>query len=228
MAPVALHNLYHRNGMLAMAQGACWLVLAGVELARQKKEAGRGNWEQWVEENCEFNIRTAQRYMALAEGVRSRALGKYLGKTTVVSFLELLEKPPGSLSPEQQIMLLKSVHKLTDGETVQELYLDFGIISKAKMLGGKQESTKEKLTPEEQQAQWEKAAREDFIALANGLQEIGEKWKVPTVTEAELEHAAELAEQSAAQIRAWLRLPKSKRTRADLAAIYAVTEEPKI
>jgi hypothetical protein len=35
-------------------------------LNEAKKVAGHGNWKAWVEENCEFSIRTAQVYMQIA------------------------------------------------------------------------------------------------------------------------------------------------------------------
>ncbi len=145
---VPLHNLYHRNGMLATAQGACWLVLAGVELLRQRdastKRGARNDlatavssgWEKWVEDNCEFNIRTAQRYIALAMNVKEKAL-KASFKTNLDSFLELLQTPAQNLSAAQQIQLLQSVHKLTDGATISQLYLDFGITKKPQGSAGK-------------------------------------------------------------------------------------------
>jgi len=122
------HNLFHRNGMLATAQAACWLVLAGVALLEEKKKVGHGNWEQWVEENCEFSDRTARRYIELAMGVKNKALKA--GLKAPADLLDLLQTPAHLLSPEKQKHLLQAVHKLTDGATVQQLYLDFGITKK--------------------------------------------------------------------------------------------------
>ena len=39
---------------------------AGDLLNEAKAEAGHGNWTAWVEENCEFSMRTAQVYMRIA------------------------------------------------------------------------------------------------------------------------------------------------------------------
>jgi hypothetical protein len=39
---------------------------AGDLLNEAKAKAGHGNWETWVEENCEFSMRTAQVYMRIA------------------------------------------------------------------------------------------------------------------------------------------------------------------
>jgi hypothetical protein len=39
---------------------------AGDLLIEAKAEAGHGNWAAWVEENCEFSMRTAQVYMRLS------------------------------------------------------------------------------------------------------------------------------------------------------------------
>ena len=39
---------------------------AGDLLSEAKAQAGHGSWGAWVEENCEFSMRTAQVYMRLA------------------------------------------------------------------------------------------------------------------------------------------------------------------
>lgn len=138
-AEVPLHNLFHRNAMIAAAQSAGWLVLAGAELIRRKKALKHGEWEGWVEAHCEYNIRTAQKYMGLAEGVRDKML-KEASKTNADSFLKLLSTPAHQLDDAAQLTLLKSVHKLTDGQTLQQLYLDFGIVKKPQgsaLKGGK-------------------------------------------------------------------------------------------
>jgi hypothetical protein len=120
---VPLHNLYHRKAALLAAQGVGFLVMAGLQLKAEKKKAGHGKWETWVEGNCDYDVRTAQRYMKLADGVKGRAL-----KNDNVSFFKLLESTPADLTPTQQEKLLAAVNKLTDGETLASLYEGFGIL----------------------------------------------------------------------------------------------------
>jgi len=144
---VAPHNQFHRNAMMSTAQAACWIVLAGFELQKIRKEvarpgkrsdlanAGAGGWEKWVEDNCEFGPRTAQKYMAVADGVKSKALKA--AKDNVDEFLKLLSVPAPELNSDQQKTLLQSVHKLTDGATIQQLYLDFEICKKPQGSGAK-------------------------------------------------------------------------------------------
>ena len=121
--------------MLAIAQGACWLVLAGNALLEEKKKVGHGGWDLWVAENCEFNLRTAQRYIALAIGVKNKALQHNIKDTS--ELIPLLRTPVDELSPKNQEHLLYLVHKLTDGQTVQQLYMDFGITKAPQGSGAK-------------------------------------------------------------------------------------------
>ncbi len=119
---VPLHNQFHFNGISSAVQGVCWLAMAGLQLAEEKKNLKHGEWEPWVEKNCAFSLRTSQRYMALADGVKARALKNASGVV-----FRLLEHAPADLTPEQREQLFKAVNKLTDGETVAELYAEFGI-----------------------------------------------------------------------------------------------------
>jgi hypothetical protein len=52
-----------RRGFKATYRSA---LRAGDLLTEAKAEAGHGNWTAWVEENCEFSMRTAQVYMRIA------------------------------------------------------------------------------------------------------------------------------------------------------------------
>jgi hypothetical protein len=122
-AKVPLHNLFHRKAALLAAQGVGFLVMAGLQLEAEKKNVLHGEWGGWVDENCDYDIRTAQRYIKLAEGIKGRAL-----KNDSVSFFKLLDSTPADLSPAQQEKLFRAVQKLTDGETVADLYLACGII----------------------------------------------------------------------------------------------------
>jgi hypothetical protein len=137
---VPLHNQFHFNGISSAVQGVCWLAMAGLQLAEEKKKLEHGEWEPWVEKNCAFTLRTAQRYMALADGVKARALKNDSGVV-----FRLLEKAPAELDDKERGQLFGAVKKLTDGETVAELYAEFGITKKKAAAGLK--GKKRKHTP---------------------------------------------------------------------------------
>ena len=152
--------------MLATAQAACWLVLAGYELIKKKAEIGRGEWLPWIEANCEYSTRTAQNYMGLAEGIAARAKKKNaaLGDMRAEDFHALLDKSAGTLDDGEQLRLLKAVHGLTGEETIRQLYLDFGIIKEPKRLGGARTKGEEKETAQPRgmsDADWARYQRMD-------------------------------------------------------------------
>lgn len=174
---VPSHNYFHRAAMLSTAQAACFLVLAGAELQRQKKAMQRGQWEPWVEANCEFSIDSAQRYMALANGVRNRALKGALGGEDA-DFMALLATPGHQLDDAQQRTLLQAVHKLTDGETVQQLYLDFGITKKPKRKGGGDGAKGDKgEAPQEKPADWTQEQWDRYLALSPEMRRAVDLWR---------------------------------------------------
>ncbi len=59
----------------------------GRTLHQAKEKVGHGKWEKWLKDNCrEISIRTAQRYMVLADSPEVRT---EMGKNDTVSFLTL-------------------------------------------------------------------------------------------------------------------------------------------
>jgi hypothetical protein len=134
-----LHNLYHRCAQTAAAQATAYAILCGLELQRIRSEVsskgGRpkklptalsgvsDGWEKWVEDNCDFSAKTAQRYIAVADGVKGR-LAQSTASRTLAAIVDIA---PSSLNEAQRATLLKSVSKVTEGQTLQQLYLDFGI-----------------------------------------------------------------------------------------------------
>jgi hypothetical protein len=130
-----LHNHYHRCAQTAAAQATGYAILCGLELQRVRAEVAKpgkrsdlptalsGGWEKWVEENCEFSTKTAQRYIAVADGIKGR-----LAQTTASKHLaSIVDIAPSALDSGQREKLLKSVSKVTEGQTLQQLYMDFGI-----------------------------------------------------------------------------------------------------
>ena len=116
---LAPHNKFHRRSKAGAAAQVGYAVLCGLELTRQRK-IHRGDWEIWVEFNCEFSLRTAQRYVVLAENVGNQAK-----KAALVSLLEGAADAP--LTEDQEAELLALVAKVADGATLTELYQDYGI-----------------------------------------------------------------------------------------------------
>lgn len=126
---------YHQMAGNAAAQMAVAAAICGMELKAIKKELGHGLWDEWFAANLEgegLSLRTAQRYMALADGIKDKAL-----KNDTVSFLSLLDAAPSKLSDTQRERLSKSVAKATDGATLAELYQVHGIVKKPQGGGSK-------------------------------------------------------------------------------------------
>jgi len=201
---VAPQNQYHRNGMAATAQAACWFVLTGLELMDRKKALKHGGWEKWVEENCEYSPRTARNYMVLAEGVKRRSSNR-----KHVSDLALLNTPPAALTPNEFKTLLKTVNELTDGNTIRELYLEYGIIKKPKLddEGGGDE--KAPPTPEEALRKLTEDTREWAGSLLESPAFQKKTWR--SLGDDENRAIAIAFKEMAAEIERWLRVPVGKR-----------------
>lgn len=137
-----LHNLYHRCAQTAAAQATGYAILCGLELSRIRmalaKPGGRPKklpdvdrgvsvgWEDWVKSNCEFGTDTARKYIAVSEGVK----GKLAQIGVARSLGGLLDLAPSAMDAAGRDQLLKTVSKVTDGQSLSQLYLDFGITKK--------------------------------------------------------------------------------------------------
>lgn len=130
----------HQIVLASAAQMAVAAAKAGLEFKAIKKTLGHSNWEPFFQHHFakSITLRTAQRYMALADGLK----GKALKNDTGVSFLPLLEQAPSKLSEKDQEKLTKAVSKMTDGATLSELYQDFGIVKKPQGAGAKGGNTR--------------------------------------------------------------------------------------
>lgn len=120
---------YHRLAMNSAAQTACAAAMAGLELQKVKVALKKNDtgvvFTEWVEKHEDelgITLRTAQRYMALAQNLKGKLL-----KEDERSVVALMDKAPSELSPAQIKRLLETMHKSIDGQSLSELYKDFGI-----------------------------------------------------------------------------------------------------
>jgi hypothetical protein len=168
-ARVAAALKFHHSAQASAAQMAVAAAKCGLELKAIKRECGHGGWEPFFESHFAgegLSLRTAQRYIALADGLKSKAL-----KNDTVSFLPLLDTAPSALTQAQQKTLTKEVGKLTDGATLSDLYQDFGIVKKPQgsgAKGGAKAGSEEEAPPADSAEvllEGKKAQTEQLIAL---------------------------------------------------------------
>lgn len=72
---------------IKMLQGTMWqtsMQIGGILLAA-KRCCASGMWEQWVEDNCLFSIRSARRYMEIADKYSKNPLARQLPGSTVLA-----------------------------------------------------------------------------------------------------------------------------------------------
>lgn len=135
------HNRYHRAARSSAAMAIVYAAMAGRELLECRKKIKHGGWEKWVEKNCEFNAVTAWRYATIAEQIGDKiqifnALKISDGKEPHAALLKLLERPPSELLPAETEQLLSDIRRATEGQTLRQLYFDFGLATPPKPTGG--------------------------------------------------------------------------------------------
>jgi hypothetical protein len=155
------HNRYHRAARSSAAMAIVYAAMAGRELIEQRKKIKHGGWEKWGDKNCGFSTDTALRYVGLYSGLNEKLLrlaeSKALpdasnparvrdlenGANTSIdndlpaeALLKLLERPPSELLPEETEQLLSDIRKATEGQTLRQLYFDFGLATPPKPTGG--------------------------------------------------------------------------------------------
>lgn len=165
-------NEYHAQAQAEVAiervhkfSAVQWGVMAGLELAAAKAECAHGHWETWAKENISFAIRTAQRYMAVAEE---------LSKTPHVSFLT----PPSQLDQHGLKLLSEAIDTAAGGETLRQLYIDFGIVNAPRdygAFGGDHSGKRKELSMQEREDLMLKKIRADWIDVLKDLGKLGVK-----------------------------------------------------
>jgi hypothetical protein len=107
-------------------------ALAGLELLALQKEfkksASGCGWLDLLsnrQEEFGFAERTAQKYMRLAQALKSKLLKAEDGRV-----LALLDKAPSAMSDKEGTILCEAVRKSVDGESLSGLYEELGITRK--------------------------------------------------------------------------------------------------
>jgi len=146
---------YHHLAMVSANQAVAAAIFAGLELravqSDLKKSATGGTFDDWLDKHQEtlcFSRRTAFRYTGLADKIKNKLLAK-----RDPSLDRLLSLAPSEMTAPQAKLLLQTLHKSVDGESLTALYQDFGIVklprlNNAKPKGGDTRSAQSAPTPE--------------------------------------------------------------------------------
>lgn len=117
-------NYFHR---LSIEAGECAIKAAlevGMELYKEKIRR-QGTFTSWIEQNCDFSVRTAWKYLAL--------LQKSIGSEN--DLIQLTDA-----SDKKREAVLNEFSGKVESKTLSELMCDYGIIQKTvSNLGGKRE-----------------------------------------------------------------------------------------
>lgn len=89
-----------------------WAVKCGQMLKLKKDEVGHGNWESWVEKNCEFTSRSASAYMKVA--AKQAQIGSALPISSIRQALEE-DKKPKSNTPKGAVSVVNPEGGRTTG-----------------------------------------------------------------------------------------------------------------
>ena len=136
------HNRYHRAVRSSAAMAIVYAAMAGRELLECRKKIKHGGWEKWVEANCEFSLVTAWRYMETSNQLREKISNLSCTKDlegkekSRESLIKLLDRPPSELLPNETEQLLTDIRAATKGQTLRQLWFDFGLDTPPKPVGG--------------------------------------------------------------------------------------------
>lgn len=165
----ALHNLAQGKAVQAktLAEDAAHLaVLLGIRLSELKESLPHGEFGKLFEKDAagqiafEFTDRTAQRYLAVSKGL----IEKHQLSDLQIKQLSRFAAEPEAITDKGRKMLAR----LTDGNTLRQLYLDLGIITgmKDKKGGPGGARIAGDATPEQILEAERKLATEDAIHIA--------------------------------------------------------------
>jgi hypothetical protein len=120
-----------------------YAAMAGRELLECRKGIKHGDWLKWVEQHCEFSVDTADRYLGLYTQLKSKLSNSARVRNLIddksmsaESLVKLLDRPPSELMPGETETLLTDIRQATQGQTLRQLYFDFGLATAPKPTGG--------------------------------------------------------------------------------------------
>lgn len=127
----ALHQLAQDSAAKAKElgeQAANYAILLGIRLKELKAQTAHGQWETLFNEKSKsesrfrFSSRTARKYIKTADGVLAR---KALAARDKKKIRKLATEDAKLTEKDHKLL-----NKATDGQTLQQLYLDLGIVRK--------------------------------------------------------------------------------------------------
>jgi hypothetical protein len=151
---IEMINKYHAAAMTCLAQGAGYALLCGFELHAARATIGHGGWLKWVETNCHFHVRSAQRYMEAAE----RKAGE-ISNATHVSHLKLLARSAYEMTTEEQKQVIEAVQDKYADKTARQLWFELGALKPQIPKKNLPIKTPKDLPPGVSQAEFDKARR---------------------------------------------------------------------
>ena len=112
------------------------VALIGGEGAKPHGVALIPKWSDAVKKHLGISDQTAARWMEMAKAAKPR-----LSKSDL-DLGSILEKNPGALTPAEQELLKKAVHKISDGRTQMEFLLECGVTKASQGSGAKGGNTR--------------------------------------------------------------------------------------
>lgn len=195
------------GAMMLKVRERCECVSARGHTPFSKGDGVKG----WLDEHAPTVSRSvAYRLMEIAEGVKEDfALKKIDLEALLTAQVEGLDSKLAAKRAK--------IEEVIEGKSQRQLLLEFGS-GEAKDRGGhrekKESGTTTGMTPEEQEAAFLAACRDDFTTpfLALDKLSLNGRWKAPTITDGERDDAIACIEKLAKKMKAWLQLPQKKRS----------------
>lgn len=165
-------------------------------------------WESFLEGHLSLPVRTASRWIAMADAARPR-LRKLDGFQALVQ--DLLLRPISSLTEEETAVLTKAVAKITDGRSQLDFMAELGLVKQPgnPNLGGATQGGGRKggLAAEDKIRE---QAQEDWHTAERAL--VGGGNSFTLLKDSEIEAQLEVLMRAARVRREWLATPAAKRT----------------
>lgn len=201
---------HHLAGGVTIARGLAHSILCGKALSELKQRLGHGKWLPFIKEHLEpagMPERTCRYHMQVWDAAKRKAI-----KSANAADLErLMDKHLSELTTEERATLLSVATETCKGTSATQLLNEYGIIKDPALKGGKRESKKTKLTPEQEYEAQVKVLREDCQNAGKRLQNLAHTKAYRILNDAELEGLMDLAQALLDSAREWHNTPKSER-----------------